>query len=102
MSESRSAPLDRAQVLHVAKLARLTLADDEVPVVTEQLVKILGHIAQLGEIATDDVEPTAQVGVDRLPLRADEPRPTVPHAEAMAQAPETAGGGFVVPTFVDE
>ncbi len=102
MSETRSAPIDRAQVLHVAKLARLTLHDDEVPVVTEQLVKILAHIAQLGEVSTDGVEPTAQVGVDRLPLREDVPHVTVPRAEALAAAPETAGGGFVVPTFVDE
>ena len=96
------APLERVQVLHVAKLARLTLRDDEVPRVTEQLTKILGHLAQLAELDVDGVEPTAQVGVDRLPLRPDVPRPGVPHDVAMAQAPETIDGGFAVPAFIDE
>jgi aspartyl/glutamyl-tRNA(Asn/Gln) amidotransferase C subunit len=65
-------------------------------------VRILGHIAQLAEADTDDVPPTAQVGVDRAPLRADEVEPGVPHAEALAAAPEQAGGGFVVPSFVED
>jgi aspartyl-tRNA(Asn)/glutamyl-tRNA(Gln) amidotransferase subunit C len=94
--------LTKAQVLHVAKLARLTLRDEEVPLVTEQLGKILDHIAQLQELDVSTVEPTAQVGVDRLPLRPDEPKPGVPHDLALSQAPESAGGGFVVPAFVDE
>ena len=94
--------IDRAQVLHVAKLARLTLRDDEVPTVTAQLVKILAHIAQLDEADTDGVEPTAQVGVDRLPLREDRPHEGVPRDVALAQAPETAGFGFVVPAFVED
>lgn len=97
-----AAKIDRAQVMHVAKLARLTLRDEEVPLVTEQLVKVLDHISQLAQVATDGVEPTAQVGVDRLPLRPDEPWPSVPREIALSQAPETIGGGFVVPAFVDE
>lgn len=94
--------LDRAQVLHVAKLARLTLSDAEVPLVTTQLAKILDHIAQLEELDVSNVEPTAQVGVDRLPLRPDVERPRLPRDVVLAQAPETAAGGFVVPAFVDE
>jgi aspartyl-tRNA(Asn)/glutamyl-tRNA(Gln) amidotransferase subunit C len=96
------ARIDREQVLHVAKLARLTLREEELPTVTAQLEKILGHIAQLGEIDTKDVEPTAQVGVDRLPLRPDVPREGVPREAALAAAPETAGGGFVVPSFIED
>jgi aspartyl-tRNA(Asn)/glutamyl-tRNA(Gln) amidotransferase subunit C len=96
------AKIDRAQVLHVAKLARMTLREEEVPVVTEQLAKILDHIAQLQELDVSKVEPTAQVGVERLPLRPDVARPGVPHDLALSQAPESAGGGFVVPAFVDE
>jgi len=96
------ATIDPAQVLHVAKLARLTLNEGEVPVVTAQLVKILGHISQLLQADTTGIEPTAQVGVDRMPLRPDEIRPGVPRDLALSQAPETAGGGFVVPAFVDE
>ncbi len=97
-----SAPIDRAQVLHVAKLARLTLREEEVPAVTAQLAKILEAIAQIAEVDTEGVEPTAQVGVERLPLRADEPRVSLPREAVLAQAPETAEHGFVVPAFVDE
>ena len=97
-----SGPIDKAQVAHIAKLARLTLREDEVPVITQQLVKILGHIEQLREVNTEGVEPTAQVGVDRMPLRADEVRPGLERAVVMKQAPESAAGGFVVPAFVEE
>lgn len=97
-----SAPIDREQVLHVAKLARLTLREQEVPALTEQLIKILGHVAQLDEVNTDGVEPTAQVGVERLPFRPDEPRPCLPRERVLATAPETAGGGFVVPAFIED
>ncbi len=94
--------LGREQVLHVAKLARLTLREDEVPALTEQLAKILGHVAQLAEVDSDSIAPTAQVGVERMPLRPDEPRPTLPRERVLAEAPETAGGGFVVPAFVED
>ena len=94
--------IDREQVLHVAKLARLSLREDEIPSVTEQLGKILDHVAQLQEVDTDGIEPTAQVGVDRLPLRPDEPHACLPRERVLEQAPDTAGGGFVVPAFVDE
>jgi aspartyl-tRNA(Asn)/glutamyl-tRNA(Gln) amidotransferase subunit C len=97
-----SAPIDREQVLHIAKLARLTLRKQEVPAITEQLVKILAHVAQLDEVNTEGVEPTAQVGVERLPLRPDEQRPSLPRERVLATAPETAGGGFVVPAFIDQ
>jgi aspartyl-tRNA(Asn)/glutamyl-tRNA(Gln) amidotransferase subunit C len=101
-SPARGAAIDREQVLKVAKLARLTLRDDEVPVVTAQLSKVLEHIAQLSEVDTTGIEPTAQVGVDRLPLRPDVPHEPLSREVVFAQAPEIAGGGFVVPSFVEE
>ncbi len=104
-SSARIARIDREQVLKVAKLARLTLREDEVPVVTAQLAKVLEHIAQLSEVDTAGIEPTAQVGVERLPLRPDVPHPPserLTRDEVLAQAPVTAGGGFVVPSFVEE
>lgn len=94
--------ITREQVLHVAKLSRLTLHESEVEPLTEQLVKILAHVAQLQDVNTDGIEPTAQVGVDRLPLRDDVVRPGVPRERALDQAPETAGGGFVVPAFIED
>lgn len=98
----REDAIDRAQVLHVAKLARLTLRDDEVPVITEQLVKILGHVAQLSEVDTSEVPKTAQVSVDALPFREDAVRPCLPRDTVLREAPETAGSGFVVPAFIEE
>jgi len=97
-----SAEITGDQVRHVAKLARLTLREDEVPAMTEQLVKILGHVAQLSEVSTEGVEPTAQVGVDRLPFRPDEVHACLPREVVLREAPETAGGGFVVPAFIEE
>ncbi len=95
-------PMDRAKVQNVAKLARLTLRDEELPLVTEQLVKILAHVEKLSEVDTEGVEPTAQVGVDRLPLREDVVRPSLPREIVLREAPDTAGGGFVVPAFIEE
>lgn len=97
-----SETLDRERVLHIAKLARVTLHGAEIPALTEQLGKILGHVAQLQQVDTEGVEPTAQVSVERLPLRDDVARASVPREVALAQAPETAGGGFVVPAFIEE
>ena len=96
------APINRAQVLHVAKLAKLLLDEDEVPIVTAQLAKILEHIAQLEQVDTEGIEPTSQVGVDRLPLRSDESRPCLSRDAVLAEAPETAQHGFVVPAFVED
>jgi aspartyl-tRNA(Asn)/glutamyl-tRNA(Gln) amidotransferase subunit C len=97
-----SAQITGDQVRHVAKLARLTLREDEVPALTEQLVKILGHVAQLSEVSTEGVEPTAQVGVERLPFRPDEVHTCLQREVVLREAPETAGGGFVVPAFIEE
>ena len=94
--------LDHERILHLAKLARITLRDDEVPKVTEQLRRILEYVSLLQQVDTTGVEPTAQVGVDRLPLRPDEVREGVSHELALAGAPVTAGGGFVVPAFVED
>ena len=58
--------------------------------------------SELAEVNTDGVEPTAQVGVERLPLRPDDARPSLPRERVLAMAPESAGGGFVVPAFIEE
>lgn len=94
--------IDREKVLHIARLARLTLRDEEVGRVTEQLVKILEHVALLQGVDTTGIEPTAQVGVASLPLRPDQPQPVLARDVVLSQAPNTAGNGFVVPAFVDE
>ena len=75
--------IDREQVLHVARLARLELTDDEVERMTGELSKILDHIEQIGELDLDDVAPTSHVVEVENALRADEPRPSLPREVAL-------------------
>jgi aspartyl-tRNA(Asn)/glutamyl-tRNA(Gln) amidotransferase subunit C len=94
--------LTEERVLKVAKLARLDLAPEEVGRMTAELSAIVGYVQKLGELDTGDVPPTAQVQVERLALRPDEPVPSLSHDEALAEAPRVAHDGFAVPGFVDE
>ena len=94
--------ISKADVLHVARLARLVLSDDEIGRMSTELSAIVGYVQKLAELDTSDVPPTAQVHVDRLPLRVDEPAQCLPHEEALSESPRTAHGGFAVPGFVEE
>lgn len=94
--------ITRETVLHVARLARLELRDDEAARMERDLGNILEYVAKLAELDTSDVPETAHIAVEAAPLRADEQRPGVPTELALAEAPRTAGGGFAVPAFVDE
>ncbi len=82
-----------ADVRHVAELARLELTEDEITLFAGQLAAVLEYAAQLQEVDTAEVPPTATVLPLRSVMRADEPRPSLPVAEALANAPE-AGDGF--------
>jgi aspartyl-tRNA(Asn)/glutamyl-tRNA(Gln) amidotransferase subunit C len=95
----RSAP--HLDVQHVAKLASLTLTDAEAERLGRELETIVAYVAQLGELDTTDVPPTAHVQLDRLPLREDVAVPCLSHQDALAQAPAVEAGGFAVPTFVE-
>jgi aspartyl-tRNA(Asn)/glutamyl-tRNA(Gln) amidotransferase subunit C len=90
--------IDRDQVLHVARLARLRLDDAEVERMSNELSSILGHIEKIGELDLDGVEPTSHVTPLENVLRADEPRPSLPPERALEQAPDPADGGFRVPS----
>jgi aspartyl-tRNA(Asn)/glutamyl-tRNA(Gln) amidotransferase subunit C len=90
--------IDREQVLHVARLARLQLTDDEVARMTGELSKILDSVEQIGRLDLDDVEPTTHVVEVANALRPDEPRPSLPREVALSQAPAVADGGFLVPS----
>ncbi len=90
--------IDREQVLHVARLARLELGPDETTRMSEELSKVLEHIEKLGELDLSQVEPTARVVEVDDALRPDEPRPSLPHDVALAAAPDPADGGFRVPS----
>jgi aspartyl-tRNA(Asn)/glutamyl-tRNA(Gln) amidotransferase subunit C len=91
--------IDREQVLHVARLARLQLTDEEVERFGGELSKVLDHIeliAELGDLS--DVPPTSHVIDVENALRADEPRPSLPKEAALASAPDEGDGGFRVPS----
>jgi aspartyl-tRNA(Asn)/glutamyl-tRNA(Gln) amidotransferase subunit C len=91
--------LERDQVLHVARLARLELADEEVERMRLELSKVLDHIEKIGELDDlDGVAPTSHVVALENALRADEPRPSLPREAALAAAPDPADGGFRVPS----
>jgi aspartyl-tRNA(Asn)/glutamyl-tRNA(Gln) amidotransferase subunit C len=90
--------IDRAQVLHVAALARLRLTDEEVDRMVRELSGILDHIERISELDLEDVPPTSHVVEVENVLRADEPRPSLPRELALAQAPAVANDGFEVPS----
>ena len=90
--------IDRDQVLHVARLARLKLSDDEVDRMAEELSKILEHIETMDELDLEGVEPTSHVVELENVLREDVPRPSLPREKALEQAPDAADGGFRVPS----
>jgi aspartyl-tRNA(Asn)/glutamyl-tRNA(Gln) amidotransferase subunit C len=90
--------IDRDQVLHVARLARLRLEQDEIDRMATELSSVLDHIEKISELDLDDVEPTSHVIDVENVLRADEPRPSWPVEQVLEPAPDAAAGGFRVPT----
>jgi aspartyl-tRNA(Asn)/glutamyl-tRNA(Gln) amidotransferase subunit C len=90
--------IDREQVLHVARLARLRLSDEEVERMSGELTSILDHIEKIGELDLEDVEPTSHVVEVENVLRPDEPRPSWPRERVLDEAPDAADGGFRVPS----
>jgi aspartyl-tRNA(Asn)/glutamyl-tRNA(Gln) amidotransferase subunit C len=90
--------LSRDQVLHVAKLARLELTEDEMERFSGELSKVLDYIDKISELDLENVPPTTHVVKVTGALRADEPRPSLPRDEVLAAAPAVADGGFEVPS----
>jgi len=90
--------IDREQVLHVARLARLELTDEEVDRMSAELSDVLGHIEKIGELDLDGVRPTTHVVEVSNALRPDVPAPSLPREVALAGAPAVADGGFLVPS----
>jgi len=90
--------IGRDQVLHVAKLARLRLSEDEIEKMSSELSTILDHIEKIGELDLEGVAPTSHVIEVENVLRPDEPRPSIPRERALEQAPDTVEGGFRVPS----
>ncbi|MGI8729397.1 MAG: Asp-tRNA(Asn)/Glu-tRNA(Gln) amidotransferase subunit GatC [Solirubrobacteraceae bacterium] len=90
--------IDREQVLHVARLARLELTDEEVGRMSDELSAVLGHIEKIGELDLDGVAPTTHVVEVSNALRPDEVQPSLTPEVALENAPAVADGGFRVPS----
>ena len=83
--------LTRDEVLHIARLARLGLSEDEITKFQAQLSQILDQFAALRAIDTDDVPPTAYTLALENVTREDASRPSLPVDVALANAPQREG-----------
>lgn len=90
--------IDREQVLHVARLARLELNEAELERMAAELSGILKHVDRITALDLDDVEPTTHVVALENVLRPDEPEPSLPRERALENAPDPADGAFRVPS----
>jgi aspartyl-tRNA(Asn)/glutamyl-tRNA(Gln) amidotransferase subunit C len=96
--------IGRDEVLHVAKLARLALSEEEIEPMAQELSAVLDHVARIGELDLENVAPTSHVVASSSEvdvtgaLRPDEPRPCLAHDVALSQAPAVSDGGFLVPS----
>src|SRR3954468_21899945 len=91
--------LSRDQVLHVARLARLELSEEEIERFSGELSKVLDYVETIEELGgLDDAPPPSHVVDVENALRADEPRPSIPVERALESAPDAAQGGFRVPS----
>jgi aspartyl-tRNA(Asn)/glutamyl-tRNA(Gln) amidotransferase subunit C len=90
--------IGRDEVLHVARLARLALAEEEVEPMARELSAVLDHVARISELDLEDVPPTSHVVEVTGALREDEPVPCLPREVVLAQAPAATDEGFLVPS----
>jgi aspartyl-tRNA(Asn)/glutamyl-tRNA(Gln) amidotransferase subunit C len=104
-----SAPIDpggatisRAEVAHLAMLARLALSDEELDRFAGQLGVIIGAVARVAEVAADDIPPTSHALPLTNVMRPDEIRPGLTQEEALSGAPASELGRFRVPRILDE
>jgi aspartyl-tRNA(Asn)/glutamyl-tRNA(Gln) amidotransferase subunit C len=94
--------ITRAEVAHLARLARLQLSDAELDHFAGQLDVIIGAVARVSEVAADDIPPTSHSVPLTNVFRADEVQPCLDQAEALTGAPAAEDGRFRVPRILDE
>jgi aspartyl-tRNA(Asn)/glutamyl-tRNA(Gln) amidotransferase subunit C len=90
--------ISREEVLHVARLARLALSEEELEPMARELSAVLDHVAKIGELDLRDVPPTSHVVEVTGALRPDEPVPSLPRELVFSQAPAVSDEGFLVPS----
>jgi aspartyl-tRNA(Asn)/glutamyl-tRNA(Gln) amidotransferase subunit C len=95
-------PLRREDVAKVAKLARLSLSDEELDMFTEQLGQILEHANDIAALQLDDVVATAHpFGLINV-VREDVIEPSLSRDDLLAMAPDSQDGRFAVPRIMGE
>jgi aspartyl-tRNA(Asn)/glutamyl-tRNA(Gln) amidotransferase subunit C len=90
--------LEREQVLHVARLARLELDEAELQKMATELSAVLDHVERIRELDLAEVPPTSHAVDVAGVMRPDEPQPSLPRDVILAAAPEPVDGGFGVPS----
>lgn len=95
-------PLDRDQVTHIASLARIGIADDELETYVEQLSSIIDQFEVLAELDTAGVDPTGHAGNLRGVMREDDPNSSLSPEEALSNAPRREGEFFRVKAVLEE
>ena len=88
-------------VKYVAHLARLHLTPEEEKKFGAQLGQVLGYVEELKELDVSKVEPTAHAMALVNVTRADQVCPSIPHEDALRNAPAQANGLFIVPKIVE-
>ncbi len=88
--------LSREEVLHIARLARVALTEEEITRMSEQLSNLLEHFEALQEVDTEGVPPTTQSVTLQSVMREDEIKPSLPQEDVLANAPRREGDCFRV------
>ncbi len=99
---ARPERLTRAEVAHVAALARLDLTEEELDLFTGQLAQVLDHAADVSSLDLAGVVPTAHALAVTNVLRTDEVVPCLDREEVLAQAPSVEDHRFRVPRILGE
>ncbi|MBI1744810.1 Asp-tRNA(Asn)/Glu-tRNA(Gln) amidotransferase subunit GatC [Candidatus Acetothermia bacterium] len=94
--------ISREEVLHIARLAKLKLSEDEITVFQKQLGQILDYFKKLEEIDTSQVSPMKHILDVHNVLRADEPGTSLPIEAVLKNAPKRRENFFEVPKIVDK
>ena len=93
--------ITRSEVEKVARLARLSLGEEELERLTGQMDAVLGYVEQLNNLHTDNILPTAHAVPMENAFRADEVRPSLGTDNALANAPAASDGCFRVPKVIE-
>jgi len=99
---SAETAITRDEVAHLARLARIEMTDEELDHLAPQLDVILRSVAQVGEVAADDIPPTSHPLTLSNVFRADEPQPCLSPQDALSGAPAVEDDRFRVPRILGE